>query len=34
MIQLTSAGEKREMMKRLVEHYDIDEVKVFGTIAQ
>ena len=29
MIQLTSAGEKREMMKRLVEHYDIDEVKVF-----
>lgn len=29
MIQLSSADEKKAMMKRLVETYDIDEVKVF-----
>lgn len=29
MIQLASADEKKAMMKRLVEKYDIDEVKVF-----
>ena len=29
MIQLTSASDKQEMMKRLVDNYDIDEVKVF-----
>lgn len=29
MIQLLSADEKKAMMKRLVETYDIDEVKVF-----
>ena len=29
MIQLASADEKRAMMKRLIENYDIDEVKVF-----
>ena len=29
MIQLTSADEKRAMMRRLVDEYDIDEVKVF-----
>lgn len=29
MIQLVSADEKKAMMKRLVESYDIDEVKVF-----
>ena len=29
MIQLASADEKKVMMKRLVENYDIDEVKVF-----
>ena len=29
MIQLASADEKKAMMKRLVETYDIDEVKVF-----
>ena len=29
MIQLASADEKKAMMKRLVEEYDIDEVKVF-----
>ena len=29
MIQLASAGDKNAMMKRLVENYDIDEVKVF-----
>ena len=29
MIQLVSADEKKAMMKRLVENYDIDEVKVF-----
>lgn len=29
MIQLASAGEKKAMMKRLVESYDVDEVKVF-----
>ena len=29
MIQLASADEKKAMMKRLVENYDIDEVKVF-----
>ena len=29
LIQLTSPAEKQSMMKRLVESYDIDEVKVF-----
>lgn len=29
MIQLASAEDKKAMMKRLVENYDIDEVKVF-----
>lgn len=29
MIQLASADEKKTVMKRLVENYDIDEVKVF-----
>ena len=29
LIQLTSPAEKQSMMKRLVETYDIDEVKVF-----
>lgn len=29
MIQFTSADEKRAMMRRLVDEYDIDEVKVF-----
>lgn len=29
MIQLASAEEKKSVMKRLVENYDIDEVKVF-----
>ena len=29
LIQLTSPDEKQSMMKRLVENYDIDEVKVF-----
>lgn len=29
MIQLASADEKKAVMKRLVENYDIDEVKVF-----
>lgn len=29
LIQLTSADEKKSMMKHLVEQYDIDEVKVF-----
>lgn len=29
LIQLGSAAEKKETMKQLVEHYDIDEVKVF-----
>lgn len=29
MIQLASAEEKKQVMKRLVENYDIDEVKVF-----
>ncbi|MBE5922259.1 MAG: ATP-binding cassette domain-containing protein [Lachnospiraceae bacterium] len=29
MIQLASADEKQSIMKQLVEHYDIDEVKVF-----
>ncbi len=29
LIQLTSPEEKQSMMKRLVENYDIDEVKVF-----
>lgn len=29
MIQLTAAGEKQSVMKRLVENYDIDEVRVF-----
>ena len=29
LIQLASADEKKAMMKRLVEDYDIDEVKVF-----
>lgn len=29
LIQLSSPGEKQSMMKRLVETYDIDEVKVF-----
>lgn len=29
MVQLASADEKKAMMKRLVENYDIDEVKVF-----
>ena len=29
LIQLSSPGEKQAMMKRLVESYDIDEVKVF-----
>ena len=29
LIQLSSPGEKQSMMKRLVENYDIDEVKVF-----
>lgn len=29
LIQLTSPAEKQSMMKRLVENYDIDEVKVF-----
>lgn len=29
LIRLASAGEKQEKMKRLVENYDIDEVKVF-----
>ena len=29
IIQLASPDEKQSMMKRLVETYDIDEVKVF-----
>ena len=29
LIQLTSPEEKQSMMKRLVENYDIDDVKVF-----
>ena len=29
MIRLTDASEKKAVMKRLVENYDIDEVKVF-----
>ena len=29
LIQLASSDEKQSMMKRLVENYDIDEVKVF-----
>ena len=29
LIQLTAPGEKQAMMKRLVENYDVDEVKVF-----
>ena len=29
IIQLASPAEKQSMMKRLVESYDIDEVKVF-----
>ena len=29
LIQLASPAEKQSMMKRLVETYDIDEVKVF-----
>lgn len=29
MVQLASPGEKQAVMKRLVENYDIDEVKVF-----
>ena len=29
LIQLASPDEKQSMMKRLVESYDIDEVKVF-----
>ena len=29
LIQLASPAEKQSMMKRLVENYDIDEVKVF-----
>ena len=29
LIQLVSPDEKQSMMKRLVESYDIDEVKVF-----
>ena len=29
IIQLASPDEKQSMMKRLVENYDIDEVKVF-----
>ena len=29
IVQLTSPDEKQEMMKRLVESYDIDEIKVF-----
>ena len=29
LIQLASPAEKQSMMKRLVESYDIDEVKVF-----
>lgn len=29
LIQLGNAGEKKEVMKRLVERYELDEVKVF-----
>jgi ABC-2 type transport system ATP-binding protein len=29
MLKLASPAEKKELMKRLVEGYDIDEVKVF-----
>ena len=29
MIQLSSPDEKQEMMKKLIENYDIDEIKVF-----
>ena len=29
LIRLSSANEKKEAMSRLVENYDIDEVKVF-----
>lgn len=29
LIQLKSEGQKQEMMKRLTEAYDIDEIKVF-----
>ena len=29
LIQLESAEDKKAVMKRLVENYDIDEVKVF-----
>ena len=29
MIRLASEGDKTAMMKRLVEHYDVDEVRVY-----
>jgi ABC-2 type transport system ATP-binding protein len=29
LIQLSDPDEKKEIMRQLVEHYDIDEVKVF-----
>ena len=29
LVQLTSPAEKQAMMKRLIENYDVDEIKVF-----
>ena len=32
MIRLASAGDKKDVMKRLADNYDIDEIRVFASL--